>query len=72
LRRRTAANWLTGKQPLVDHLTRLRAVGPKHQRAPHRLNEYLRPLMIVLALSLLGSWLACLTVTPLLCHHFLR
>jgi len=35
------------------------------------INEYLRPLVIVLALSLLGSWLACLTVTPLLCYHFL-
>lgn len=35
------------------------------------INEYLRPLVVVLALSLLGSWLACLTVTPLLCYHFL-
>jgi multidrug efflux pump subunit AcrB len=36
------------------------------------INEYLRPLVIVLALALLGSWLLCLTVTPLLCFHFLR
>jgi multidrug efflux pump len=36
------------------------------------INEYLRPLVIVLALSLLGSWLLCLTVTPLLCYHFLQ
>lgn len=36
------------------------------------INEYLRPLVVVLALSLLGSWLLCLTVTPLLCYHFLR
>lgn len=36
------------------------------------INEYLRPLVIVLALSLLGSWLFCLTVTPLLCYHFLK
>jgi multidrug efflux pump subunit AcrB len=36
------------------------------------INEYLRPLVVVLALSLLGSWLFCLTVTPLLCFHFLR
>jgi multidrug efflux pump subunit AcrB len=36
------------------------------------INEYLRPLVIVLALSLLGSWLFCLTVTPLLCYHFLQ
>lgn len=35
-------------------------------------NEYLRPLVVVLALSLLGSWLLCLTVTPLLCYYFLR
>jgi multidrug efflux pump subunit AcrB len=35
-------------------------------------SEYLRPLVIVLALSLLGSWLLCLTVTPLLCYHFLK
>jgi multidrug efflux pump subunit AcrB len=36
------------------------------------INEYLRPLVVVLTLSLLGSWLLCLTVTPLLCYHFLR
>lgn len=36
------------------------------------INEYLRPLVVVLALSLLGSWLFCLTVTPLLCFHFLK
>jgi len=36
------------------------------------INEYLRPLVIVLALSLLSSWLFCLTVTPLLCYFFLR
>ena len=36
------------------------------------INEYLRPLVIVLALALLGSWLLCLTVTPLLCYHFLK
>jgi multidrug efflux pump subunit AcrB len=35
------------------------------------INEYLRPLVIVLALALLGSWVLCLTVTPLLCYHFL-
>ncbi|MFZ4529654.1 MAG: efflux RND transporter permease subunit [Undibacterium curvum] len=35
-------------------------------------SEYLRPLVVVLALSLLGSWLLCLTVTPLLCYHFLQ
>lgn len=35
-------------------------------------NEYLRPLVVVLALTLLGSWLLCLTVTPLLCHYFLK
>lgn len=35
-------------------------------------SEYLRPLVVVLALSLLGSWLLCLTVTPLLCYYFLK
>lgn len=35
------------------------------------ISEYLRPLVIVLAISLLASWLLCLTVTPLLCYHFL-
>ena len=35
-------------------------------------NEYLRPLVVVLTLSLLGSWLLCLTVTPLLCYFFLK
>ena len=35
-------------------------------------NEYLRPLVIVVALSLLSSWLLCLTVTPLLCYFFLN
>lgn len=36
------------------------------------INEYLRPLVVVLALALLGSWLFCLTVTPLLCFYFLK
>ena len=36
------------------------------------INEYLRPLVVVLALALLGSWLLCLTVTPLLCYYFLK
>ena len=35
-------------------------------------SEYLRSLVIVLALTLLGSWLLCLTVTPLLCYHFAK
>lgn len=35
-------------------------------------NEYLRPLVVVVALSLLSSWLLCLTVTPLLCYFFLK
>ncbi|WP_426727548.1 efflux RND transporter permease subunit [Enterobacter cloacae complex sp. 288G10] len=34
-------------------------------------SEYLRSLVIVLA-RLLGSWLLCLTVTPLLCYHFTK
>jgi len=36
------------------------------------INEYLRPLVVVLTLALLASWLFCLTVTPLLCYHFLK
>jgi multidrug efflux pump subunit AcrB len=35
-------------------------------------NEYLRSLAIVLAVTLLGSWLLSLTVTPLLCMHFAK
>ncbi|MFD1840984.1 efflux RND transporter permease subunit [Paracidovorax cattleyae] len=35
-------------------------------------NEYLRSLAIVLAVTLLGSWLLSITVTPLLCFHFAR
>lgn len=35
-------------------------------------NEYLRSLAIVLALTLLGSWLLSITVTPLLCLYFSR
>lgn len=35
-------------------------------------NEYLRPLVVVVTLSLLGSWLLCLTITPLLCYYFLK
>ncbi|MFS2156115.1 efflux RND transporter permease subunit [Pseudomonas sp. Pseusp122] len=33
-------------------------------------NEYLRSLAVVLAISLLGSWLLSVTVTPLLCFFF--
>lgn len=36
------------------------------------INDYLRSLVIVLALTLLGSWVLCLTVTPLLCYYFLK
>ncbi len=36
------------------------------------ISEYLRPLVIVLAISLLASWVLCLTITPLLCYHFLH
>ncbi|KQQ44645.1 acriflavin resistance protein [Duganella sp. Leaf126] len=35
-------------------------------------NEYLQSLAIVLAVTLLGSWLLSITVTPLLCLHFAR
>lgn len=35
-------------------------------------SEYLRYLVVVLALTLFGSWLLCLTVTPLLCYHFAK
>ncbi|WLI08860.1 efflux RND transporter permease subunit [Pseudomonas sp. FP597] len=35
-------------------------------------NEYLRSLAVVLALTLLGSWLLSITVTPLLCLYFAK
>jgi multidrug efflux pump subunit AcrB len=35
-------------------------------------NEYLRSLAIVLAVTLLGSWLLSITVTPLLCLFFAK
>jgi len=35
-------------------------------------NEYMRSLAEVLAVTLLGSWLLGLTVTPLLCFYFAR
>ncbi|MBV6659746.1 efflux RND transporter permease subunit [Pseudomonas yamanorum] len=35
-------------------------------------NEYLKSLAIVLAITLLGSWLLSVTVTPLLCFYFTR
>lgn len=35
-------------------------------------NEYLRSLPMVLGLTLLGSWLLSITVTPLLCLHFAK
>ncbi|MBB4124904.1 multidrug efflux pump subunit AcrB [Xanthomonas translucens] len=35
-------------------------------------NEYMRSLAIVLAVTLLGSWLLSVTVTPLLCMYFVR
>ncbi|MGD6678977.1 efflux RND transporter permease subunit [Xanthomonas citri pv. citri] len=35
-------------------------------------NEYMRSLAIVLAITLLGSWLLSITVTPLLCLYFAR
>jgi multidrug efflux pump subunit AcrB len=33
-------------------------------------NEYLRSLAMVLAITLMGSWLLSITVTPLLCFYF--
>ncbi|UZD97740.1 efflux RND transporter permease subunit [Pseudomonas corrugata] len=35
-------------------------------------NEYLKSLAIVLAITLLGSWLLSVTVTPLLCFYFTK
>lgn len=35
-------------------------------------NEYLRSLAIVLAVTLLGSWILSITVTPLLCIRFAK
>ncbi|MBB5885505.1 efflux RND transporter permease subunit [Xanthomonas sp. LMG 8992] len=35
-------------------------------------NEYMRSLAIMLAVTLLGSWLLSITITPLLCMYFAR
>lgn len=35
-------------------------------------NEYLRPLVIVLAVTLLSSWLLSITIIPLLCLYFAK
>ncbi|MCC4610006.1 efflux RND transporter permease subunit [Xanthomonas campestris] len=35
-------------------------------------NEYLRSLAVVLGVTLLGSWLLSITVTPLLCMYFTK
>ncbi|RQR51301.1 AcrB/AcrD/AcrF family protein [Burkholderia sp. Bp9140] len=35
-------------------------------------NEYLRSLAMVLAATLFGSWVLCVTVTPLLCLYFVQ
>lgn len=40
--------------------------------AEHVSGEYTRSISIVIAISLLASWLLSLTVTPALCHRFLK
>ncbi|MDO3383513.1 efflux RND transporter permease subunit [Gilvimarinus algae] len=39
--------------------------------ANHVAGEYTRSISIVIAITLMGSWLLSLTVTPALCHRFL-
>ncbi|MEM7694076.1 MAG: efflux RND transporter permease subunit [Pseudomonadota bacterium] len=40
--------------------------------APHESGEYTRSISIVVALSLSISWLMAMTLTPILCHRFLK
>ena len=40
--------------------------------AQHSAGEYTRSISLVILISLLTSWLLAMTVTPLLCHHFIR
>lgn len=40
--------------------------------AEHVAGEYTRSISIVIAITLLTSWVLSLTVTPVLCHRFLR
>ncbi len=40
--------------------------------AEHVAGEYTRSISIVIAITLLTSWLLSLTVTPILCHRFLK
>ncbi|MBB3060283.1 efflux RND transporter permease subunit [Microbulbifer rhizosphaerae] len=40
--------------------------------AKHEAGEYARSISIVIAITLLASWLLSLTVTPVLCHRFLK
>lgn len=40
--------------------------------AEHVAGEYTRSISIVIAITLLASWLLSLTVTPILCHRFLK
>lgn len=40
--------------------------------APHSSGEYLRSMSMVIMMSLGLSWLLAMTVTPILCHRFLK
>ncbi|MDN3553877.1 efflux RND transporter permease subunit [Halomonas almeriensis] len=40
--------------------------------AEHEAGEYTRSISIVIAITLLSSWFLSLTVTPALCHRFLK
>lgn len=40
--------------------------------AEHVAGEYTRSISIVVAITLLASWLLSMTVTPILCHRFLK
>lgn len=40
--------------------------------AEHQAGEYTRNISLVVAITLLTSWVLAMTVTPLLCHRFIR
>ncbi len=40
--------------------------------APHAAGEYLRSMSMVILISLSVSWLLAMTVTPILCSHYLK
>jgi multidrug efflux pump subunit AcrB len=56
---------------LTSSLTIILAFAPL-LLADDQTGEYVRSLAQVIAITLLSSWVLCLTVTPLLCFYFLK